>query len=709
MEQLGAMADGSAGVSSHEEMRSAVAERYAPLFDPVTIGPKTAPNRFYGVPYSTGWDMSEIALERAHRRTRAEGGWGVVCTGQVLFERESVVDFIDMLELFDDDDAHALASVAEGIHEFGALAGLELGHPGAIASPGTWRVPPRGPSQVLTDAMFFSPAIAQEMTRQDIRELQDAWVAAARRGRQAGFDIVYVQCAHSALAMQFLTPYYNHRTDAYGGSLENRARLLLELLERVRDEVGHDTAVACRFAIEGLGPFSLQIDEALEVMQMADHLVDLWDLSIGGFSNAGHDLTPSRLHEEGASLQWTRRAHEVTRKPVVGSGRFTDPDLMLKVVAAGELDFVGGARPGIADPFLPRKIASGEIGGIRECIGSNRCAYSQAMGNMSCSQNAAAGEEHRRGWHPERFTPAANADRPVLVVGAGPAGLECATVLARRGFGQIHIVDAESEMGGHMRWFSRLPGFAAWGRVVDHRRSLIAQSSAVQFAASTRLDAQAVLDYGAAIVVIATGSRWAMHADSFFTNTPVPGADASLDHVLTPEQLILDGKPVPGKRVVIYDCQADHVALGVAQYLQAGGHEVEIASPLADIGMRVLQDGTAHALRAEIQAGGGQLRPGVFLAAVDATGPVFLDGAMTQVQAPADAVVLLTRRASEDALYRELLDLPAEREQAGFEALYRIGDCLAPQDLADAIFSGHRLAREIDTHNPAVALPATRS
>src|SRR5262249_11062303 len=198
-------------------------------------------------------------------------------------------------------------------------------------------------------------------------------------------------------------------------------------------------------------------------------------------------------------------------------------------------------------------------------------------GNMSCSQNAVAGEEYRRGWHPEQFTRATNADKPVLVVGAGPAGMECATVLGRRGFEYVHLIDAQPKPGGHMRWFTRLPGFNPWGRVIEHRQSLIDQLSDVQFVPSKKLDADGVLDYGAAIVIIATGAPWATAARGIFDGEAVPGADASLPHVLTPEQLLLDGKAVPGPRVVVYDCEAEVTALGVSQYLLAQGHEVQLA------------------------------------------------------------------------------------------------------------------------------------
>jgi len=694
---------------SHDALRAAAAPRLAPLFEPLAIGPHIAPNRFYSVPYSSGWGNHEVRLEAAHRGIRAMGGWGVVCTGEVIFSREAGTHILPSTELYDDGDVPTVATIADAIHEHGALAGIELVHYGALANPASWRIPPIGPSQMQSDAVFFSNAIGQTMTREDIRRSQDEWARAAMRARSAGFDIVYVHCAHSAQPIQFLAPYYNRRTDEYGGTLANRARFLIEILEHIRVAVGDQMAVACRYAIESLGPGGLGIDEALAVMGMTDHLVDLWDIAIGGLANADRDLTPSRLYGEGASLEWSRRAKEATSKPVVGSSRFTDVDLMLRVVESGELDCIGAARPGIADPFMPRKIAAGEFGRIRECIGSNRCAFSQMQGIMSCSQNATVGEEYRRGWNPEQFTPASNAGEPVLIIGAGPAGMECATVLARRGFEQIHLVEAERRMGGHMGWFSSLPGFNPWGRLIEHREWLVNHLRSIQFVPGKRLDADQVLDYGASIVIVATGAPWSTMGESIFDNSLIPGADASMPNVLTPEQTLLAGKQIPGRRVLVYDCEADLTALAVTQHLQAQGHDVELASPHADIGFRAHQDGVSFALRAEILAAGGKLRPGLVLTAVDTAGAQFVDASLGETRIDCDAVMLLTRRRSDDALYLELLDREADRRSAAVTALYRIGDCLAPQNHSEAVFSGHRLAREIDSTDPAVPLPAPRA
>src|SRR5439155_24266055 len=157
------------------------------------------------------------------------------------------------------------------------------------------------------------------------------------------------------------------------------------------------------------------------------------------------DSGTSRFFSEGYQLEWTGRVREVTAKPIVGVGRLTNPDRMAEIVQSGAWDLIGAARPSIADPFLPKKIEEGRYGDIRECIGGTTGAAGAEHGNqIRGTQNATAGEEYRRGWHPERFERADNADRDVLVVGAGPAGLECAIVLGKRGFRRVHLVNAEA-------------------------------------------------------------------------------------------------------------------------------------------------------------------------------------------------------------------------------------------------------------------------
>jgi dimethylamine/trimethylamine dehydrogenase len=682
--------------------------RHDILFEPVRIGPKTLRNRFYQVPHCTGFGVEKPWTQAAFRGMKAEGGWAAVCTEYCSISQESDESPYVSARLWDDEDMRALAMMTERAHEHGALAGVELWHGGVYAESREARLPQLAPSQIGSD--LDSVVVPKAMERGDIRRAQAEWVAAARRARTAGFDIVYVYGSHTYLPTQFLSPVYNRRTDEYGGSFENRARFWLEAIELVREVVGDDTAIAVRIAADTLELSGVPIEEGLEFIRAADHMVDLWDVVIGSMWGAGRlDSGPSRFFDQGYQMRWSGRAREATDKPIVVVGRFTDPDRMAELVRAGTVDLIGAARPSISDPFLPVKIEEGRYDEIRECIGCNACYSRSIWGrHLGCTQNATAGEEHRRGWHPERFDRAENADRAVLVVGAGPAGMECATVLGKRGMELVHLVDGGDDIGGSMRWITRMPGLGAWGHVIDYRRVQLDRLANVFTGLSTPMTAADVLDYGAQIVVVATGAWWATDGLSGVTRQPIPGADASLPHVMTPEQVMVEGKRPPGNRVAVVDYEGYFTATAIAEQLCGEGYEVvfvtshEAVAPYAD------QTLEGRPVRRRLNDLGVSAVRAVVVSSLSPDGLELVGEFDAPSRVEADGVVLVTQRVSDEALYQQLVADPAALERAGIEAVHRIGDCVAPRLIADAIFDGHRLAREIDSPDPARPLPYLR-
>jgi len=680
--------------------------RHDVLFEPLRIGPKTLRNRFYQVPHCTGFGVQKPGSQARYRATKAEGGWAAVCTEYCAVSPDSDETPFISARLWDDDDLRALALMCDEVHSHDALAGVELHHSGVHCPRGEYRLPAVAPSQLASEYLLVTP---KAMELADIRRVQADWAAAARRAREAGFDVVYVYGAHSYLPMQFLSPFYNHRTDAYGGSFENRARFWLELLESTREAVDGECAVVSRIAVDALGPYGVELDEGLAFVRAADHLVDLWDVNVGSAVEWSKDSGPSRFFPQGHQLEWTSRVREATAKPIVGVSRLTDPDRMAELVRSGVWDVIGAARPSIADPFLPRKIEEGQLDEIRECIGCNICIpKADPGGNIGCTQNATAGEEFRRGWHPERFERAGNADRDVLVVGAGPAGMECAIVLGKRGFRRVHLVEAEAEIGGIMRWVPRLPGRGEWARVVNWRRIQLDKLSNVEVIPETRLSPEAVRTYGADLVVVATGAFWSPVGLNRDTHEPIAGADASLPHVLTPEQVMVEGKSPPGERVAVYDCDGYFMGPDLAEQLAVAGFRVDLVTSLEDVAPFAHATLEQALLKRRLHESGVRLHRGVVLERVE-PGLVSGRGEFGEpYELETDAVVLVTQRVSDEALY---LELAAEEERLraeGIEAVYRIGDCVAPQLIADAIFDGHRLAREIDAENPVVPLPWRR-
>jgi len=677
------------------------------LFEPVRIGPKTMRNRFYQVPHCTGFGSEKPGSQARFRGMKAEGGWAAVNTEEALIASDTDYWPVVSTRVWDADDLRNLALMCDEAHKHDSLAGIELTHGGVHSDGRESRRPSLGPSQLASDYHPF--VVPKRMELADIRRVREDWVRAAKLSRDAGFDIVYVYGGHSYLPLQFLSPFYNKRTDEYGGSLENRARFWIETLEEVRAAVGDDCAIAVRFCVEALGPAGVELDEGIGFVVLADHLVDLWDVNVGSITEWSKDSGASRFFPEGYQLEWTGRVREVTAKPIVGVGRLTNPDRMAEIVRSGAWDLIGAARPSISDPFLPKKIEEGLYGEIRECIGCNVCIMKAEWGNhIGCTQNATAGEEYRRGWHPERFEPAANADNDVLIVGAGPAGMECAIVLGKRGFRRVHLVDAAPEIGGVMRWVPKLPGLGEWGRFLNWRAVQLEKLRNVEMITATKLSAKDVREYGAEIVVVATGARWSTDGLNAYTHAPIPGADASLPHILTPEQIMLEGKTVPGKRVVVYDAEGYFTAAGLAEKLVGEGHDVELVTCLERIAPVTDETLEGPMLRQHLHDVGVRQRAG-FLAAEIGEGFVRgTDEFGEPLELEADAVVLATQRLSNEALYLELAEELDALRAEGVDALYRIGDCVAPRIIAEASYDGHRLAREIDSDDPATPLPYTR-
>jgi dimethylamine/trimethylamine dehydrogenase len=444
-------------------------------------------------------------------------------------------------------------------------------------------------------------------------------------------------------------------------------------------------------------------------------MVDVWDINLSGIAEWGEDATPSRFYETGRAVPWQKAIKQAVTKPVLGVGRWTSPDRMIEAINDGALDIIATCRPSIADPFLPTKIAEGRLDDIRECIGCNVCISRWEIGGppVICTQNATAGEEYRRGWHPEKFEPAANADNDVLVVGAGPAGMETAMVLGKRGMRRVHLVEAQDDMGGIMRWIPQLPGLGEWARVVNYRKIQIDKLKNVEFIPNTKLAAKDVVEYGAEYVIIATGSQWATDGLNGCTHDTIAGADASKPYVLTPDQLMGEGKPVPGNKVVVVDNDGYFMGVSIAEKLASEGKQVTLMTHLGHICPYMHFTLEAPNQHRKLHSLGVQIVTYHIPTSIEAGGLKSVhvyDEHEQEHSWEADAVVLVTARRSNEALFRSLKDdFGLEQLQSeGIKGLFRVGDCEAPRLIADAIFSGHRLAREIDSPNPAVALPFKR-
>ncbi len=678
--------------------------RHDVLFEPVQIGPVTARNRFFQVPHCSGMGYRDPSAEAAMRRVKAEGGWAVVCTEQVeIHPTSDITPFIE-LRIWDDQDLPALERIAAAIHDGGALAGIELAHNGMNSPNLTTREPPLGPVDLPVATWSHDPVQARAMTKSDIARMRRWHRNAVRRSLAVGYDLVYVYAGHALSGVQyFLSPRYNTRTDEYGGSVRNRARLLRELLTDAREEAAGKAAVACRITVDELiGKAGITRAEIEEIIGDLAELPDLWDFVLGSWEE---DSVTSRFGPEAGQEPYVRGLKKLTTKPVVGVGRFTSPDTMARQVRDGVLDLIGAARPSIADPFLPRKIEQGQVQDIRECIGCNICVSGDfTMSPIRCTQNPAMGEEFRRGWHPERIRPSQSTAR-ILIVGAGPAGLETARALGQRGY-EVVLTEASRELGGRVAAESRLPGLHAWKRVVEYREQQLRRMPNVEIYLQSQLSAGDILEYGFGHVAVATGASWRRDGVGRWHTHPMPMAGPP--QVLTPDDLMAGQRPT-GSRVLVFD--DDHYYLGgvLAELLAGEGYQVRLVTPAASV-----SDWTANTLelvkiRQRLIKAGVTVQPDTTILRLEnsaaVTGCVFT-GEETPTET--DAVVLVTARLPEDGLYTELQARRPDWAQGGISSVYAIGDAWAPATIAAAVWAGRRYAEELDAPVRAEPVPFRR-
>jgi dimethylamine/trimethylamine dehydrogenase len=450
--------------------------------------------------------------------------------------------------------------------------------------------------------------------------------------------------------------------------------------------VGDRCAIAVRFSADGHGDEHVSSAEAHDILGMLGPLADLWDVVVGDYY--GEEMATSRFVAEASLEAKIGYVRSLTGRPVVSVGRFTSPDTMVRQIRSGVLDLIGAARPSIADPFLPTKIREGRLEDIRECIGCNVCyAHNYRGAALRCTQNPTMGEEWRSGWHPE--TVPAGPGGTVLVVGAGPAGLEAALTLGRRGY-VVALADAAAQTGGRVTLESRLPGLSEWGRVRDYRLGQLRRMADVTLYLGQTLTADDVRGFGADHVLIATGAHWRRDARGRTHATALENLPAA--QVYTPDDLMHGARPAGP--VVVYD--DDHYYMGavLARLLALEGRKVTYVTTEGKVAAWSHYTGEQEATHSQLLADGVEVVTNAAIAAYDGQTLQLacVYGGTARAVACA-SLVLVTSREPDDVLYRALVGEDPGDSEVRVQA---IGDCSQPALIAHAVYSGHRAARELD-------------
>ena len=558
------------------------AQQFKYLFTPIKIGPFTVKNRIMVSPHSPLMNEAGLPTEEwiHYEIEKAKGGAGWVSMSvaytmprDTWFMRTNGGHFDRHLWAWQKEAIPGLKKIANGIHECGARCSLQL----YSIDLGNKRGPSNIPDANFADEMW------EEMTKEDIKEYLDYHRICCENVMAAGFDGVDIH-NHSGVIADFLSGSINRRTDEYGGSLENRARLLMETIEVTRKVVGKNKTVAYTLTVDDLLPGSIVPDEAVQLAKWLDKdkKLDYIICGIGRETQSMHMyFGPHYLPPAYQSYAVEQIKEVVKNIPIVAVGRINDPLLAESLIAEGKCDIVAMARPLIADPELPNKAKEGRLDDIRPCMGDNlNCVKYMMDGQpIRCICNATVGME-QLGWGIGGMKKAAT-KKKVVVVGGGPAGLEAARVAALRGH-DVTLYEKAKELGGQALQAEKLPGREEMGGLVRWQKIQLPQAG-VKIVLGTEVTAKMILDMKPKpdVVIVATGAEWARNAFSGQSTAEVVGWQQ--DNVFTPSDVIL-GKAKIGKKAVIWDARQDITAIAIAEILADKGAQVEILAPTPFVG-----------------------------------------------------------------------------------------------------------------------------
>ena len=671
------------------------------LWTPFRVGGVRLRNRFVMLAHWNGLEAPDGTPSEdlaAYYEARARGGVGLIVTGSQAIHPSGLM-CPAYGRAWDREALPAYRRLVDAAHSNGAHIFAQLNHGGHTSL----EHPPKelwAPTQMPEPHARYNTV---EMGPAEIEAVIEGFATSAANMQEAGFDGVEFKIGHDGLLRSFVSPFFNRREDAYGGSFENRMRLPLEVLAAIRGAVGPDWPISVRLCLHEYTSFGYDLDYGLEIARAlaASGHVDLFCADAGTFSSFWMEIPPAAVpqlvfNDLNAALK------RATPLPVVAFGRIKNPLDAERIIREGDADLIGMARQLIADPELANKVRDGRLGEVRPCIAGNACLHQVAQRDpVRCALNPAAGQERRLG----TLTPAA-APRHVAVAGGGPAGLSAAVTLARRGH-RVTLFERESEPGGLVRLAARQPLHAEIGESVSHLASE-AERLGVDLRLGAAAGADTIAGLGADAVVVATGSRpYLPGREAPDGPSPPVAADGLLasagglvpgladDPRVVPVDDVLSGRIEAGRRVVLLDNNAHWEACGTAEYLLEAGRQVEFVTPLAAAGVD-LEPGNAPLFYRRVRPKGLRIATHADIRAIGPDGVVVVDIHTNEerIIRDVDTIVLAIGRRSNDALYRALRErMPA----------FRIGDCRAPRLIEHAIHDGDDIGRTLETRLDAAA------
>lgn len=658
---------------------------YPLLGSPLKLGPRTARNRIWMTAHATLLVKDHLFTEAhiAYYRARAEGGAAVI-TMEAMAAHPTTQPYKGKAFAFDPRMVPEYRKLADAVHRHDTLLLAQPWHRGRQTNSVTNGLPVWAPSAVPCAVYREMPHV---MTTAEIAELVHGYRLAARYAREGGLDGVEVHgSAHGYMLNQFLSPATNHRTDAYGGSIENRMRIVMEILEATREETGPDMIVGMRINSDDGHPGGLGPADWAELARRfeATGLIDYISCSQGTYVNRML-IYPTSPEEHGFQLGATAQVKAAVSVPVVGVGRIVNPDEAEAALADGKCDMIGMARALVSDARWGAKALGGEARRIRPCVGANWCMSTIfAQAPIGCIHNPSAGQELEL--DEDAVEPAATPKR-VAVVGGGPGGLRAAWTAARRGH-KVTLFEARDELGGQVRFWAQAPSRRELLGIVDWLSDRIGEEG-VEVRLGTRVGSEELAGFDS--VVVATGARgqkhgWTAVRPEKWGGPPVPGAE--LPHVMAYTEYLGAGAP-PARRAVLFDAMGGRQGAVVAEVLAAGGAEVDFVTQLGQPSPDLAASRDWGKVHGMLRRAGVRFHADRELVGITADSVTLRDlytGA-TETLADIDRVVMVVGGTAEDGLHHELIAAGAES--------HLIGDAMSPRRVNDAIREGELIARKL--------------
>ena len=624
-------------------------------------------------------DGLPTAQHAAYYAARAAGGAGLIITEEHCTHPTGWA-YEKLIRGFAPEVIPGYRRITEAVHAHDVPILAQLNHNGGQGSGMYSRLPVWAPSPV-PDPLFRE--VPKAVERREIAEIIAGYGLVAGHCADGGFDGVELQCSHSSILREFLSPATNRRAASYGGSLENRARLLLQIIEVVRAAIGPGRALGVRVCGDELIAGGSTLEEAVALARLVDATgqVDFINTAIGVATSAQYMITPGMRVPPGYAMYIPAAIRRAVSVPVVGVGRLTDPRQAERALAEGQCDLVGVVRGQIADPEFAARAQAGESARIRACVSCNQECVGRVGLNrwLGCVQNPRAGRESVP--IPIPVTgPLARAarGRRVYVVGGGPGGLQAAVTAAGRGH-HVTLFERAGRTGGQVSVAARAPGRAEFGAIASHLAAQAARLG-VDVRAGHAVSAGFLLEEAPDAVVLATGARPAR-----------PGWYRGGRRVADVREVI-DGTVTPSGTVVVVDELGFHQATSAAELLADQGCDVEVITSGMVVGQDLGLTLDLELWNVKAHAKGIRQRTDVVVldAAGPADGPVVLEllhhPTGTAQQLACDWVACAIPARPEDTLWRALA---AAAPQVPFEVL-RVGDCVAPRRAHAAVIEGER-------------------